>query len=149
VSRRRSIEGKNSSEGANGGDAQMDSGAGEGLQRQKTSEEDTWAMGTNVWRSDVDGRDDDAWGERNFWPAGSSSILTGSDGVGARGWTPWGGGAGEREGGPSTAWSSAASVRRVRVVRCRTTVESGRVGATRSTWLTGGPGRDGGPVFSV
>jgi hypothetical protein len=28
--------------------------------------------------------------------------------------------------------------------RCRTTVESGGVGATQTTWLTGGPGRDGG-----
>jgi hypothetical protein len=62
---------------------------------------------------------------------------------------PRGGGAGEREGSPSAAWSSAASVRRVRVVHCRTTVESGGVGATRSTWLTGGLGRDGGPVISV
>jgi hypothetical protein len=32
--------------------------------------------------------------------------------------------------------------------RCRATVEDGGVGATRSTWRTGGPGRDEGPVVS-
>jgi hypothetical protein len=62
----------------------MDSGVGEGLRRRKTSEEDTWAMGMNVWRSGVDGRDDGAWGERNFWPAGGSSVLTGRNEVGGR-----------------------------------------------------------------
>jgi hypothetical protein len=34
-----------------------------------------------------------------FWPAGGGSILTGSGGEGGpEGWTPHGGGVGEREG---------------------------------------------------
>jgi hypothetical protein len=60
VRRRRSIEGKSSSEGpspkgANGGDARTESGAEEGLQRWKVGEEDAWAMGMNARRSGVDG----------------------------------------------------------------------------------------------
>jgi hypothetical protein len=44
--------------------------------------------------------------------------------------------------------TAAARTRRARAARCRMTVEDGGVGATRSTWLTGGPGCDGGPVVS-
>jgi hypothetical protein len=39
--------------------------------------------------------------------------------------------------------AAAARPRRARASRCRAIVEDGEVGATRSTWLTGGPGRDG------
>jgi hypothetical protein len=63
----------------------------------------------------------------------------------------------EREGGLAQRgaawWHGVGAVvtrpRRAQAARCRTTVESGGVGATRSTWLTGGPGRDGDPVVSV
>jgi hypothetical protein len=41
--------------GANGGDARTESGAEEGLRRQKTSEVDGWEMGTKAQRSGVDG----------------------------------------------------------------------------------------------
>jgi hypothetical protein len=44
--------------GADGGDARTESGAGEGLQWQKTGEEDAWVMGTNALCSGVDGRDE-------------------------------------------------------------------------------------------
>jgi hypothetical protein len=44
--------------GADGGDARTESGVEEGLRWRKTGEEDTWAMGTNVRRSGVDGRDE-------------------------------------------------------------------------------------------
>jgi hypothetical protein len=46
--------------------------------------------------------------------------------------------------------AAVARPRRARVAHChcRATVEDGGVGATRSTWLIGGPGRDGGPVIS-
>jgi hypothetical protein len=41
--------------------------------------------------------------------------------------------------------AAAAQPRRARAARCRVTVEGGGVGATWKLWLTGGPGRDGGP----
>jgi hypothetical protein len=48
----------------------------------------------------------------------------------------------EQRGGVVSAWQRPS--RSARAVRCRATVESGGVGATRTAWLTGGPGRDGG-----
>jgi hypothetical protein len=67
VRRRRSIEGKSSSEGrspegANDGDARTESGAEEGLRWRKTGEEDAWAMGMNARRSGMDGRDEQCAG---------------------------------------------------------------------------------------
>jgi hypothetical protein len=63
VRRRRSIEGKCSSEGrspdgANGGDARTEFGTEEGLRRWKTGEEGAWEMGMNARRSGVDERDE-------------------------------------------------------------------------------------------
>jgi hypothetical protein len=43
---------------------------------------------------------------------------------------------------------SSARQRPSRGARCRVTVENGGVGVMQSTWLTGGPGRDGGSVIS-
>jgi hypothetical protein len=40
---------------------------------------------------------------------------------------------------------AAAQPRHARAVCCRTTVEGARVGVTRTAWLTGGLGCDGGP----
>jgi hypothetical protein len=63
----------------------------------------------------------------------------------------------EREGGGwarrgAVRWCgfgvAAARSRRAQAARCRATMESGEVGATRTVWLTGGPRRDGGPVVS-
>jgi hypothetical protein len=48
----------------------------------------------------------------------------------------------KRERGP---WARRGAVRQCVI---GATMEDGGVGATRSTWLTGGPGRDGGPVVS-
>jgi hypothetical protein len=58
-------------------------------------------------------------------------------------------------GGPGAMWRGAARQcgvgvatarpRRTRAAHCRATVEIGGVGTTRSTWLTGGSGRYGGP----
>jgi hypothetical protein len=60
------------------------------------------------------------------------------------------GGPGARRG--AARWrvvgATAARPRRARATRCRTTVEDGGVGGTRSTWLTGGPGCNGGPIIS-
>jgi hypothetical protein len=62
VRRRRSIEGRSSSEGrspegggADGGDARTESGAEEGLRWRKTGEVDAWAMRTKPRHADVDG----------------------------------------------------------------------------------------------
>jgi hypothetical protein len=52
---------------------------------------------------------------RKIRPVGDGSVLKGSGGEGGpEGWAPCGGGAGVREGegGPGTAWSSAAAWRR-------------------------------------
>jgi hypothetical protein len=58
----------------------------------------------------------------------------------------------EREVALGVAWSSAAVCRRrgsgPAAARCRATVEDGEVGATWSTRLIGGPGRDGGRIIS-
>jgi hypothetical protein len=57
----------------------------------------------------------------------------------------------ERERERKGALGAAACRRRgssPAAARCRATVEDGGVGATRSTWLTGGPKCDGGPVVS-
>jgi hypothetical protein len=75
-------------------------------------------------------------------------------GGGPGGWTPRGGRAEEREGergGPGCGveqCGGVSSARHARAARCRTTVEDDGVGVTRSTRLTGGPGRDGGPIIS-
>jgi hypothetical protein len=55
-----------------------------------------------------------------------------------------------RHGAPRRCFINAAAAqpRRARATRCPATVENGGVGATWSTWLTGVPGRDGGPVIS-
>jgi hypothetical protein len=44
--------------GVDDSDARMESGAEEGLRWRKIGEEDAWAMGTNVRRSTMDGRDE-------------------------------------------------------------------------------------------
>jgi hypothetical protein len=53
-----SSEGAHRREGADGSDARMESGVGEGLRWWKTGEEDAWAMGTKVQRSGLDGLKD-------------------------------------------------------------------------------------------
>jgi hypothetical protein len=68
---------------------------------------------------------------RKIRPAGGSSVLKGSIGEGLDGWAPCGGRAGEREGERwARQWRTAGSARH------------------GTGWLTGGPGRDGGPVIS-
>jgi hypothetical protein len=83
-------------EGADGGDARTESGAGEGLWWWKTGEEDAWVMETNARCTSA------VRGVRNFFPpAGDGSILTGR---GGEGWTLRGGGAREREGEGGGPW---------------------------------------------
>jgi hypothetical protein len=57
-----------------------------------------------------------------------------------------------REGALGVVWISVVKCRRrgsgPATACCRATVEDGGVGATRSTWRTGGPGHDGGLVVS-
>jgi hypothetical protein len=83
-----------------------------------------------------------------FRSAGGGSVLTGSGGEGGpEGWTSCGGGAGEREGegeggGP---WHGVEQRDGVALARQWRTAGSAR---RESTWLTGGPGRYGGPVVS-
>jgi hypothetical protein len=86
---------------------------------------------------------------RNFSADGWRLSFKASDGEGGpEGCAPRGGRAGEREGERGTLARRGIGAARpwgARAVRCRAIVESGGVGATRSTWLTSGPGRDGGP----
>jgi hypothetical protein len=91
--------------------------------------------GARAWMNETNG----AWAERNFWPAGGGFVLMGRGEVGAEGWTPRGGGVGEREG--ALAWCGAARRRGIdaatarpwlaRAARCRATVESGAAGSAR------------------
>jgi hypothetical protein len=97
--------------------------------------------GARAWTGETNG----ARGEKNLRPAGGGSILTESGGEGARRVdAAWRQSKRERgrERGP---WAWRGAMRR-RVVGAA--VEDGGVGATRSTWLTGGPGRDRGPIVS-
>jgi hypothetical protein len=143
VRRRRSIEEWRSTEGAHrrgadDSDARMESGAEEGLRWRKTGEEDAWVR-------------------KFFWPAGGGSVLTGIGGKGGpEGWTPCGGGVGERGGawhgvelcgGVASAWQQPGRDTRGRRVAVRQwrMAGSARRGAT---WLIGGPGHYGGPVVS-
>jgi hypothetical protein len=116
--------------GADGDDARIELGAEEELRWRKTSEEDAWAMGMNVRRSGVDGRDEWRAGSEKFSTGGRRLCFNGKRrGGGPEGWTLRGGGVGEREGeggGPSAAWRG-----RGRAARCLVTVENGGVGATR------------------
>jgi hypothetical protein len=85
-----------SPEGADGGDAQMESGAEEGLWWRKTGEVDAWAMGSvcgaRAWTGEAnDMRGKKKVGRRPLAP------FKGSGGEGAEGLAPRGGGAGEKE----------------------------------------------------
>jgi hypothetical protein len=164
--RRRSNEEWSSSEGAHrrgadGGDVRTESGAEEGLRSQKTGEVDAWAMG-DEGAALVHGRmrQNDARG-RKIRPAGGGSILRGAVGRGRpEGWTPHGGGVGEREGEGGGPWRGVEQ--RGSVVSTRQwpgRVARGQYVASRqwrtagsvrrgSTWLTGGPRRYGGLVVS-
>jgi hypothetical protein len=67
---------------------------------------------------------------KKFWPAGGGSVLTRSGGEeGPEGWTPHGGGAGER-GGPWHGMEQRSGVASARAARGRATVENGGVDAT-------------------
>jgi hypothetical protein len=148
VRRRRSVEGRSSSEGhspegaADGGDARTQSGAEEGLRWRKTSEVDAWAMGMSVQCPGMDGRDERCMGEKLFgrWATARFSGERRRGGPGGVG-TAWRWSRRERgrEGGPGcgVGWRVAACQWR--------TVGSAR---RESTWLTGGPGRYGGPIVS-
>jgi hypothetical protein len=99
--------------------------------------------GTRAWT----GETNDARG-RNFSADGWRLSFKASDGEGGRRGVRHVEAERERERGALARrgiGAAAAQPWRARAVRCRAIVESGGVGATRSTWLTGGPGRDGGP----
>jgi hypothetical protein len=73
----------------------------------------------------------DAWGEKNLRPVGGSSILTGSGGEGAEGWTPRGSRAEEREGergGHGHGVEQCGSVSSVRQWRTAGSARRGRRG---------------------
>jgi hypothetical protein len=113
-------------------------------------------MGMKAWRSGVDGETNGARGEKNLRPVGGGSILMGIGGEGGpegghrveveqrreRGGVPWAQRGAVRQ---HIVGAAAARPRRARAARCRATVEDDGDGAT---WLTGGLGRDGGPIVS-
>jgi hypothetical protein len=86
--------------------------------------------GARAWTGETNG----ARGRR-IQLVGGGSVLTGTGGEGGPGgWTPRGDRVEEREGGRGGPG--------------RGVEQRGNVGVTRSTWLTGGPRHDGGPVIS-
>jgi hypothetical protein len=92
-----------SPEGADGGDARTESGTEEGLQRWKTSEADAWMVGEACAALGRGRARQMARGEEKDRSAAGGSVLrvAAGRGEGPKGWTPRGGGAGERErGGP-------------------------------------------------
>jgi hypothetical protein len=104
--------------------------------------------GTSVRCSGMDGRDERRAGEKIFWLASGSSVLRGAVGRGAEGWAPRGGRVGEREGERGAlcvAWSNVSAWH-----RCGSgpvvAHAGGGVSVTRTAWLTGGLGRDGGAM---
>jgi hypothetical protein len=105
---------------------------------RKTSEVDAWAMrdecatlGRGRMRRTVRGE------RKKYRPAGDDSVLTGSGGEGGLRGGRIMEAERERERGAGAAWRTVGSVR-----QWRTTGSVRR----RSTWLTGGPRRYGGPV---
>jgi hypothetical protein len=139
VRRRRSIEGRNNSEGRSpegrrtavtlGRSPARRKGSGGGKPVRWTPGRWGRACGTRAWTDEMNG----ARG-RNFSADGRRLGFKGSGGEQAEGWALLGGRAGEK--GPGTAWSSAAVWHRrgsgPAAARCRATVESGGVGATRA-----------------
>jgi hypothetical protein len=132
--------------GADGGDAQTESGTEEGLRWRKTGEVDTWAIGDECVALGRGRTRRTACAGENFRPAGGGSVLRGAAGRGARRGGRRVDAEREREGGLGVAWSSTAAWRRhgSGPTTMRATVEGGGIGTTRTAWLTGGPGRNGG-----
>jgi hypothetical protein len=145
-----------SPEGVDGGDAQTESRAEEGLRWRKTGEVDAWAMGSmcsaQAWTCEAnDMRGKKKVGQRPLAP------FKGSGGEGRKVWRrveaererkrkrvgPWARRGPARWRGVGVA---AARPRHARATHCRAIMEGGGVGAMRTTWLTGGPGHDGGAV---
>jgi hypothetical protein len=125
VRRRRSIEGKSSSEGCSPeGAPTVTLGRSSARRRGSGGRKPTRKMpgrwgrmrGAQAWMDETNG----ARGERNFWPVGGNSVLTGSGGVGAGGVdVAWRRSGRERAGGggAGAAWSSAAAARPQRTWR--------------------------------
>jgi hypothetical protein len=92
-----SSEGR-SPEGADGGDARMESDAEEDLWQRKDGEADAGSVGKRVWRSGMDGRDKRRAGEKNS--AGRRRLRFNGN--------RWGGGARRVD----TTWRQSGRARR-------------------------------------
>jgi hypothetical protein len=145
VWRRRSIEGKSSSEGRSpeGGTTVMlgwsparRRGSGGVKPARRTPGRWERRRGARAWTDETNS----ARGEKNLRLAGDGSVLTGSGGEGARRGGHHMEAERKREREREGPWARRGAARRARAVRCRATVEDGGVGVTRSTWLTGGVG---------
>jgi hypothetical protein len=160
VRRRRSIEERSSSEGthrkgADDGDARTESAAEEGLRWREAGEADAWAVGDECATLGQGGRDERHEGEKNSadgrwlhfkgerWGGGPrrggchvEAEWERERGARAR----WGQRRGVASGGPAAARTGGSIA--------RATVKGGGSGRCGTAWLTGGPGRDGGPIVS-